>query len=265
MPGPYAGENESDPAAKALTTDPRSANDGPPGDGSNSAADLACLVGRIAAGQRDALKPLYDATADLAYRAALRVLERPELAEDAVANAFVQVWIDARRFDPTRASVRGWIVMLARTRALDIARTLSAHGGLDSLPEDTATDAEVVVDAALQAEESEIIRREIAALPEEEREALTCAFFDGLTHVEIAEHLDAPLGTIKARVRRALDRLRTQLRSLRTECQRREPAQHRVQSPATWPPGSETTLGPRTLSPMLQHRPNSGRSDGAIQ
>lgn len=182
-------------------------------------------MARVAAGQEDAVRPLYEDTVALVYGIARRVLRDPSLAEDAVAETYLHVWRKAPQYDPERASVTGWLGMIARSRAVDLKRRRrvhreraleddpttvageSAHG--DGATE--AADATTVVRAAYDSERMEQIREALASLSDDQRVAVECAFFEGLTHVEVAERLDTPLGTIKTRIRTGIAHLRTRL------------------------------------------------------
>ncbi len=191
---------------------------------------LRSLVARIAAGQQDALRPLYESTVALAHAIALRVLIDRSLAEDAVADTYLQVWRKAPHYDPERATVLGWISMIARSRAVDLKRrrlaqrelvlgrdptVASADPGLGrSEGAGAALDSTSVVRAACASERIEQVRAAIEALPDAQRVAVETAFFGGLTHVEVAARLDVPLGTIKTRIRSGVALLRARLSGL---------------------------------------------------
>jgi RNA polymerase sigma-70 factor (ECF subfamily) len=184
-----------------------------------NAADRA-LVTRMAAGDEAALARLYDRFGTLAYSLALRVLGEAADAEEAVSDAFVQAWNSASSFDAARGSVSAWIAMIARTRALDRLRARSRRG---AATEKAATLDEAGLAAAVSepgpapdaaaetADTRARINAALAELPEPQRRALMLAYFDGLSHSEIAQALDQPLGTVKTRIRAGLDKLRTAL------------------------------------------------------
>lgn len=185
---------------------------------------LPSLIHRIAGGQRDALRMLYEATAELAYRSARRVLEDCALAEDAVAETYLQVWRAPQRYDAARGTVSGWIAMIARARALDQRRR---QRGIDAIPlepelegvEGSNVEALVgpVVEAAQVSERAEFVRKALLGLPQKQRVAVECAFFHGLTHVQAAARLGEPLGTTKARIKAGLESLRFTLEPLGLE------------------------------------------------
>jgi len=176
-------------------------------------ADQATL-GRIARGDQSAFADLYDRHARLVYSLALRILQERADAEDVVQEVFAQVWDQAGRYDASRGSVAAWMLMLARSRAIDRLRARRAR------PESAAAadDPESVVDVAaaqdlalLSAEQTARLQRALAELPEAQRTALELAYYEGLTHAEVAARLAQPLGTVKTRIRQAVIKLRESL------------------------------------------------------
>lgn len=172
--------------------------------------ELAAVVGRVAGGDHGAFAVLYDRLAPLVYGVSRRVLGDASHAEEVTQEVFVELWRHAPRFDGSRGSVRAWAATIARRRAVDRVRSEQAHRGRHHRDPFTAGvnpagPEEVVIDHDQR-------RRAVAALAQlsgAQREALELAYFGGLTHVEIAERLDIPLGTLKTRVRDGLLRLRT--------------------------------------------------------
>ena len=151
-----------------------------------------------------------------------RVLRQPDDVEDVVEETFWQAWRQASRFDPTRGAVQTWLLTIARSRALDRARALRRRR--ESPLE--GDDGKVVVEQAapsdpgLDAEASErrrIVTAALAELPAEQREALELGYYGGLSQSEIAERTGQPLGTVKTRMRLAMQKLRSQLQILRSE------------------------------------------------
>jgi RNA polymerase sigma-70 factor, ECF subfamily len=176
-------------------------------------ADRASLE-RIARGDHAAFAELYDRHARLVYSLALRILQERADAEDMVQEVFAQVWAQAARYDPSRGAVAAWILMLTRSRAIDRLRTRRSR------PEAAAAadDAESVVDLTaaqdmelLSAEQVTRLQRALAELPEAQRNALELAYYQGLTHAEVAARLGEPLGTVKTRIRQAVIKLRESL------------------------------------------------------
>lgn len=174
----------------------------------------AALLRRIAAGDRAALGELYDRFSRPLYATALQILKNAAEAEDVIHDAFVAVWEKAAAFDPQRGSAFAWVVAFVRNRAIDRVRSRSSHEQLlaASSPADLGYDgAELQRDVGEQVaarEEAQAVRVAFAALPVDQQQALRLAFFGGLTQEEIARSLDQPLGTVKARIRRALHNLR---------------------------------------------------------
>jgi RNA polymerase sigma-70 factor (ECF subfamily) len=174
------------------------------------AADLASIA-RIRQGDAAGLSELYDRHATAVYSLALRVLRDRAAAEDAVQEVFTQAWRQARSYDETRGAVGAWLCTLARSRAIDALRARRARpvGVIDdsaavALP-DTGPAPE---EQAIFSEHAHRIRQALAVLPEIQRQAIELAFYDGLTHAEIAARLNEPLGTVKTRIRAGLLKLR---------------------------------------------------------
>jgi RNA polymerase sigma-70 factor (ECF subfamily) len=176
-------------------------------------ADEAALA-RMAQGDHDGLVELYDRHARAIYSLALRILQDRAEAEDVVQDVFAQVWTQAARYDTSRGAVAAWMLMMARSRAIDRLRAKRARP--DNTADTRATlnmpDAGVPQDLQLlSAEEVARLRRALAELPLLQRVALELAYYEGLTHAEIAERLEEPLGTVKTRIRQAVIRLRESL------------------------------------------------------
>jgi RNA polymerase sigma-70 factor (ECF subfamily) len=172
------------------------------------------LVGRLASGDLDAAGELYDRHAAKVLALARRIVRDDGDAEDIVQEVFSQAWRTATRFEPGRGSVAGWLLMMARSRAIDRLRARQVRPDtvgnvvLETMPGNTLPPSEQV----LLSEQVARIREGLVALPAEQRTALELAYFEGLSQSEIAERLAAPLGTIKTRIRTALATLRRRLR-----------------------------------------------------
>lgn len=175
------------------------------------------LLSRIKAGDSAALDALYARYSSPVYSLVWKVLQNAEEAEDVALDVFWQVWRQADRYDPSRGAPPAWIFTLARSRAIDRLRarqrredrTISFDDplvNLDPLDEETPPDQ---IASFRQARDN--VRQVLGTLPPAQREAIELAFFQGLTHVEIAERLGQPLGTIKTRIRQGLIRLRKAL------------------------------------------------------
>ncbi len=169
------------------------------------------LIAAIARGDHAALLMLYDRYGRIAYGLAYRILGDPGTAEEAVQDAFLRVWRRAATFDPERArgAVRAWLLTIVHHCAIDLVRRRASAppvvAGLDEIAERQAVpDAWSDVSGRL---DQERVRTAVATLPGDQRRAIELAFFDGLTHREIAERDGLPLGTVKGRLRLGLRRL----------------------------------------------------------
>jgi RNA polymerase sigma-70 factor (ECF subfamily) len=169
------------------------------------------LIAAIAAGDRDAFGRFYDLTAPMAFGLIRRVLRDPEAAAEVLQEVFWQVWQDAPRYDPTRGTPEAWLVMRAKTRAIDRLRSMRRRDRtfVAAVDESVAQRSpDQAPNPAVVAEDRGLIQTALAQLPEPQRRVIELAFFEGLTHSEIATRLGEPLGTVKTRARLGLDRLR---------------------------------------------------------
>jgi len=178
--------------------------------------DDAGLMRRIASGDAAALSDLYDLSSRYVYGICLKVLRNSADAEEVTLDVYTQAWRQASRFDADRGEPLAWLLMLARSRAID---RLRSRGGVRRHEEDL----EQVRDLASPgidpetgsslAQRAATVRAALAGLPAEQREVIELAYFEGLTHTEIADKLAQPLGTTKSRIRLALARMRQTLGS----------------------------------------------------
>jgi RNA polymerase sigma-70 factor (ECF subfamily) len=184
-----------------------------------AAADAA-LIKRMALGDESAVGPLYDRYGQVLYALAYRIVALQADAEEVVAEAFAQAWREAGKFEAGRGSVGAWLATIARSRALDLVRARSRRIRITDTAAQSEPDASPGMsrsqpDPATQAETAER-RRQVAAalgtLADPQRQAIELAYFEGLSHSEIAERLQEPLGTIKTRVRLGMQKLRDVLR-----------------------------------------------------
>ncbi len=169
--------------------------------------EITRLLRSCAEGDQTAFHRLYELQSPRLYGLALRLLQQPALASDAMHDAFVQVWRRAARFDPSRNAGEAWLASLLRYRAIDILRRRSREQyGIERQEE--ADDAPDALDRLAGKADSEALHRCLEELEEAQRRAVVLAFMDGLSHVELASRLRAPLGTVKSWVRRGLLGLR---------------------------------------------------------
>ena len=168
----------------------------------------------MARGDQAAFAELYDRHARLVYSLALRILHDRADAEDVVQEVFAQVWAQAGRYDPSRGAVAAWMVMLTRSRAIDRLRAKRARpdAAADASAAESVVDLTMAQDLELlSAEQVTRLQRALVELPEAQRTALELAYYEGLTHVEVAARLAEPLGTVKTRIRQAVLKLREAL------------------------------------------------------
>ena len=171
----------------------------------------AALLAAIAAGDRDAFSRFYDLTAPMAFGLIRRVLRDPEAAAEVLQEVFWQVWQDASRYDAARGTPEAWLVMRAKTRAIDRLRSIRRRDRTFVAPVDESVaqrSSDQAPNPAVVAEDRGLIQTALAQLPEAQRRVIELAFFEGLTQSEIAARLGEPLGTVKTRARLGLDRLR---------------------------------------------------------
>jgi RNA polymerase sigma-70 factor (ECF subfamily) len=179
----------------------------------NRAADADALR-RMASGESPALAELYDRHARPVYSLALRILQDSSEAEDVVQDVFAQAWRQAARYDEQRGAVGAWLLNLTRSRTIDRVRARRAR------PE-AAVDADAIAarpavlagadEVVIQEDQAKRVRAALDGLPVIQRLAIELAFYEGLTHAEIAERLEQPLGTVKTRIRLGLLKLRDAL------------------------------------------------------
>jgi RNA polymerase sigma-70 factor (ECF subfamily) len=168
------------------------------------------LVALVARGDEDALAELYDRVSRIAYGLALRVLRDERYAEDAVQEAFLQVWRRAATFRADRAKASTWILTLVHRRAVDLVRR-EERRQTDTLTEEATADVastESTDEAAWLRFERERVQAALKELPDAQREALELAYYGGFSQSELADRLGVPLGTIKSRMFAGLARLR---------------------------------------------------------
>lgn len=176
------------------------------------------LLQRVAAGDKDAFAQLYDRLSRPLYAVALRILNDRAEAEDIVHDAFVALWEKARHFEMERGSAFSWTVTAVRNRAIDRLRSrnrrrelLDRSAPVDLGYADSGAQEADSAEQLWQRESTSAVRRAVAELGAEQRAALELAFFGGLTQQEIAARLQQPLGTVKARIRRGLLKLKDAL------------------------------------------------------
>lgn len=170
---------------------------------------------RIAGGDGEAFARIFEMHSPVALGLLVRILGRRSEAEEVLQEVFLQVWTQADRYAAGRSTPRGWILMLARSRALDrIRRRESARRREEGAAEEEGLQEGVapVGTARLEAvEQRDQVHSALGSLTPEQRRCIELAFFEGLTHTQIADRLKAPLGTVKSRILLGMNKLRQAL------------------------------------------------------
>lgn len=174
------------------------------------------LIQRVSEVDKDALEALYLRYQTRVYSLAMFMLKQPALAEEVTQDIFLNIWLKAGSFNAERGQPKGWIMSVAHHKIVDLIRSRrrtivntdpADYETLDLLPAGGAS-TETQVEQTL---ERERIMRALATIPESQKEVIMLAYFGGFSQSEMAERLDQPLGTIKTRVRLAMQKLRTVL------------------------------------------------------
>jgi RNA polymerase sigma-70 factor, ECF subfamily len=171
------------------------------------------LLRKIGQGDRRSFEVFYDRFSSLLFTVCYRVLNNQEAAEDTLQDVFLQIWEKAPFYDPARGKPLAWAVTLTRNMAIDRLRSAQRRQRLqEDIQRESANfeqfDGSSSFDAVASVEMSKLVREAIIDLSNDQREAIDLAFFSSLTQMEIAQRLGVPLGTIKARIRRGMIRLR---------------------------------------------------------
>lgn len=170
-----------------------------------STQDDAALLALVQRGDEYAMASLFDRYSKIVYSVALRVLRDPAAAEDVLQEIFMQIWRNPGGFVATRGSLGGWLAVVSRNRSIDALRRKRPTESVDDM---ALASNYNLADEAERNSMIEKARGVIHLLPLEQRKTIEMAFFDGLTHTEIAEMTGDPLGTVKTRIRSALTTLR---------------------------------------------------------
>jgi RNA polymerase sigma-70 factor (ECF subfamily) len=177
---------------------------------------LSQLLRRIAARDRHALAEFYDQVARMLFSVSVRILSDPHEAEEVIQDVFVQIWEKAPAFDPAIGAALHWAIAITRNRSIDRLRAGQRRARLQTELNESIqippASADSFAPVGLDADEIAAIRTAVKELPGDQRQAIELAFFGGLTHLEIAASLNEPLGTIKARIRRGMLKLRENLK-----------------------------------------------------
>jgi RNA polymerase sigma-70 factor (ECF subfamily) len=180
-------------------------------------AELQRLVQRMAAHEEAALGELYDLTSGLIYALAMRMLRKPEDAEEATLDAYTRAWKKASSYNPSRGSVTAWLVIMVRSIAIDRIRAGATQADKTaplSDPAVPASDENGPEASAWLGQQRRRVLEALDKLPVDQRRAIELAFYSGMSHTELAEATGVPLGTVKTRVRLGMKRLRELLDDL---------------------------------------------------
>jgi RNA polymerase sigma-70 factor (ECF subfamily) len=180
--------------------------------------DDAQLLQRIAQRDRQAFSQLYDRYSGVLYSTTIRILNDPEEASDVLQETFLQIWEKAGSYDPKLGKPFNWALTLTRNKAIDRLRVLKRrYSFIEEVTQEFAEDRNARTawnEEFVTSERATLIRAAVETLPLEQRQAIEMAFLGGMTQNEIAESLKQPLGTVKARIRRGMLKLRDGLKEL---------------------------------------------------
>ena len=173
---------------------------------------------RVAEGDVRAFEVVYDRYAGQALGLAMRMMRHPAAAEDVTQEAFLNLWRSAARFEPSRGSLRSWLLRIVQNRGIDAIRRRARREcdvGLQDARAERAPATELTHTTVVERDESLQVHRLVNELPIAQRKVIELAYFSELTHVEVAENLGLPLGTVKGQLRLAHKKLYDRSSSLR--------------------------------------------------
>jgi RNA polymerase sigma-70 factor (ECF subfamily) len=194
------------------TTAPKRSNAASPA----ATDDWLALVGRISNEEQEALAEFYDLTKRQVFGLLLRILNDERAAEEVLLDVYMQIWRQARHYDVKRGAPQAWVTTIARSRAIDRLRS-GKHEVKLKEPLDLSRIASIAydgVDLVADSERRKYVGEALDSLPNEQREVIELAYFQGLSQTEIALKLAQPLGTVKTRTRLGLTKLRESLKPL---------------------------------------------------
>ncbi len=177
------------------------------------------LLKQIASGDRNAFSMLYDRYSPLLYGLAIKILRDPVIAADVIQDVFLNIWKNAISYSLKRGKAIAWMSFICRNRCIDMLRVKSANkrkslplneSKVEELQNNISTNPSQETHLALM---TEIVKRAITRLPEEQRIIVEMAYYQGFTQAEISEKLNIPIGTVKTRMRNGMNKLKNQLKS----------------------------------------------------
>lgn len=184
-------------------------------------ADVSSLLERVARGDSQSFEDLYDRYSPMLYAVLLRILGKPEDAQEVLQETFVKVWTNATLFDKARGSEAAWLISIARSRGIDRLRSRrvrfdrETEAGREMTSNGPVSPGPSGLDSAVQSETRDAVRSALSDLPQPQRVALELAYFEGLSQSEIAARLGEPLGTVKTRMQLGMKKLRDRLQELK--------------------------------------------------
>jgi RNA polymerase sigma-70 factor, ECF subfamily len=171
----------------------------------------SALVEQMMAGDESALAALYDRYAGMIFGMLVRILRDQHAAEEVLQDIFMQLWRTAAKFDASRGSLPAWLMVIGRNRAISRLRSRARHEDYDDIeafPANCVPSSVNIEDETQRAFLMQKLQAAMSALPQEQREAVELAYFEGMTQSEIAAKTGSPLGTVKSRVRTAMQSLK---------------------------------------------------------
>jgi RNA polymerase sigma-70 factor, ECF subfamily len=197
---PEESQNPLSPSARSYSSDAEGTSPI-----ATKAAEDAALLARVERGDRGAMASLFDRYSGIVYSVALRVLKDTGQAEDVMQDIFIQIWKKPSAFVSGRGSLGAWLVVVARNRAIDALRRRRPMDSVEDVVLSSSTDLGAEAERNTLMEK---VRVYLHQLPPEQRKSVEMAYFEGMSHSEIAEKTGDPLGTVKTRIRLALITLR---------------------------------------------------------
>jgi RNA polymerase sigma-70 factor (ECF subfamily) len=176
--------------------------------------ELQAQLARVAQGDKAAFGRVYRMTSAHLFGVALRILNRRELAEDVLQDAFVSVWHQAGTYQAAASQPMTWLISIVRNKSLDVLRSATVRRETEMPVDEEGKEMDIEDDRPNplglleRAADALGIRRCMEALDASHRQCLALAYYHGMSHAEIANHLNAPLGSVKAWIRRGLERLK---------------------------------------------------------
>lgn len=170
------------------------------------------LIEQVSKGDKSAFKEIYSRFSQVTYNLAFRMLRDREDAEEVVQEIFLQIWNKAKSYDPGRGAVSTWVLNIARSRAIDKIRKVGYRDRNIEIDEEKVnSNVDVSRNLEDRDESKNVIKQALESLPEKQRTAIELVYFEGLTHVEAADKLNEPVGTIKTRIRLGVLKLKDKI------------------------------------------------------